>query len=275
MLSDSKIFNAFISTDITAEEYLTHCYKVTELPALPLAEEKFISDWQKAEKNASIEFLENLYGTKFDFNWCNTDAIKISFVQTLAGKLPAIYTENHDDFVALSSFLSGKSEIKKLPVTVNAFTIPVKIRGNRHRMILLNKAPYSNISADKLNLNSEDWIEKSKKIRCRHESAHYETLRFFGGMKNHALDEILADTLGQIAAFGNFSANRQRLFFGLNGSECTGRLQFYCQKVSPEDREKIYKAVDAVLDKIESEIAGCTELEIFCKIAGKSIADRL
>lgn len=259
---------------IIAEEYLKHFYEISTLPSLPLADENFISDWQEVKKNA-VDFLENLYDKNFKFEWKNINAIQISFIQTLAGKLPTIYTENHDDFMALSSFLSNKSEIKKFPKTVNAFTIPTKIKNIMHKIILVNRAPYSNISAEILNLTAEDWIKKSQKIRIRHESAHYETLRILGGMKNHALDEILADCLGQIAAFGNFSANRQKIFFGLKNGECDGRLNFYVQKVIPEDRKKIFRAVETVLEKIETEIQNCTELEIFCKIAGKSILERI
>ena len=159
-------------------------------------------------------------------------------------------------------------EKKVLPETVNAFTIPAQIDGERHRIILLNRAPYSNVPAEKLSLTAQDWLKKSHALRLRHESAHYETLRLFGGMKNHALDEILADCLGQIAAFGNFDADRQRLFFGLEkgGSKCTGRLQFYCQKVFPTERTKIYAAVDKFLDKIS--VNGKSELEILCELAG-------
>lgn len=254
---------------------MKHFYEVPPLPQLPLADEDFVSAWQEAEKKAAIEFLQSLYGIDFNFDWRNVNAIKISFIQTHAGKLPSIYMENHDDFTALSSFVSGRTEIRKLPVSVNAFTISVKIRGIRHKIILLNRAPYSNISAETLNLTSDDWLEKSQKIRLRHESAHYETLRLFGGMKNHALDEILADAVGQVAAFGNFSAKRQKIFFGLNGGECTGRLSFYCQKIFPADREKVYRAVSTVLDKIEGEISNCSDLEIICRIASKSIAERL
>jgi len=263
------------SNFITAEEYLKHFYEVPQLPKLPLTDEEFISHWQEVEKNAAIDFLQNLYGIDFNFDWRNVDAIKISFIQTHAGKLPSIYMENHDDFTALSSFIGGRTEIKPLPVTVNAFTISVKISGVRHKIILLNRAPYSNVAAEKLNLSDEDWLEKSQKIRLRHESAHYETLRLFGGMKSHALDEILSDAVGQVAAFGNFSAARQRIFFGLNGGECTGRLSVYVQKVLPADREKVYRAVGTVLDKIEGEISNCTDLEIICRIASKSIAERL
>lgn len=104
-----------------------------------------------------------------------------------------------------------------------------------------------------MGLSVEDWLKKSHALRLRHESEHYETLRLLGGMKNHALDEILADCLGQITAFGEFSAERQRIFFGLakGGEKCDGRLNFYCQKVLAEDLAEIYRAVDEYLDEVE------------------------
>lgn len=252
---------------MTVEEYFAHCYEVPQiLPSLPLADEKFLIKWREAQDDA-INFLSELYGRELNLH----GTIKISFAQTLAGKLPVIDTENHDDFTILAAWLMNR-EKKPLPETVNAFTIPAKIDGEPHRIILLNRAPYSNISAEKLSLTEEDWLKKSHAIRLRHESAHYETLRLFGGMKNHALDEILADCLGQIAAFGNFDAEWQRIFFGLEkgGDKCTGRLQFYCQKVFPSERPKIYTAVDKFLDKISVE--GKTELEILCELAGRRLA---
>lgn len=251
---------------MTVEEYLAHCYSVPKiLPSLPLADEKFVSKWRATQDDAAIKILSELYGRELNLR----GAIKISFAQTLAGRLPVIDTENHDDFTVLAAWLMNR-EKKPLPETVNAFTIPAQIDGEPHRIILLNRAPYSNIAAEKLSLTAEDWLEKSHAVRLRHESAHYETLRLFGGMKNHALDEILADTLGQIAAFGNFDADRQRLFFGLDGDKCTGRLQFYCQKVSPLERPKIYAAVNRFLDKISVE--GKTELEIMCELVGRCLA---
>lgn len=252
---------------MTVEEYFAHCYEVPKiLPNLPLADEKFLVKWREAQDDA-INFLSELYGRELNLR----GTIKISFTQTLAGKLPVIDTENHDDFTTLAAWLVNR-EKKVLPETVNAFTIPALIDGERHKIILLNRAPYSNIPAEKLSLTAQDWLEKSHALRLRHESAHYETLRLFGGMKNHALDEILADCLGQIAAFGNFDADRQRLFFGLEkgGSKCTGRLQFYCQKVFPTECAKIYAAVDKYLDEIK--IDGKSELEILCELAGSRLA---
>ena len=251
---------------MTVEEYLAHCYRIPPiLPSLPLDDEKFLSKWRAAQGDAAIKFLSELYGRDLNLR----GVIKISFAQTLAGKLPVVDTENHQDFTTLAAWLMNQEE-KPLPQTVNAFTIPAQIHGEKHRIILLNRAPYSNVAADKLSLTADEWLIKSHVLRLRHESAHYETLRLFGGMKNHALDEILADALGQLAAFGNFDADRQRIFFGLDGYKCTGRLQFYCQKVSPLERPKIYAAVDKFLDKISLE--GKSELEILCELAGRRLA---
>lgn len=93
-------------------------------------------------------------------------------------------------------------------------------------------------------------------------------------MKNHALDEILADCLGQIAAFGEFSANRQRIFFGLEkgGATCDGRLNFYCQNVLAEDLPKIYRAVDGYLDEVEQMTRkAANEFETFKILASRTI----
>ena len=48
----------------------------------------------------------------------------------------------------------------------------------------------------------------------------------------------------------------------------------------PEEREKVYRAVDAALDSIEEQLASLLaknvdELEIFMALAGTSIAERM
>ena len=133
-----------------------------------------------------------------------------------------------------------------------------------------------------MGLSEEDWLIRSHRLRLRHECAHYETLRLFDDMQNHALDEIMADALGQIAAFGNFDADRQRVYFGLTKGKdaCTGRLSFYCQDVAEEERPKVYRAVDCVLDAVAEELDGLSarkegDMELLEALAGKSIAERL
>ena len=261
---------------MTAAEYLAHCYELPKkFPELPLADEEFITAWSEKENFDVLRFLSQEFELQTGkFDWKNVAAMKIEFKETLGGRLPVISTANHDDFCQMAALLTAR-ELKKYPLTVNAFTIPCRAEKiYRHRVILLNAAPYSNISAEKMGLSVEEWLKKSYLIRLRHESAHYETLRLLGGMKNHALDEILADCLGQMAAFGEFSAERQRIFFGLTkgGSKCDGRLNFYCQKVLPDDLPKIYRAVDEYLDEVEQMTRKtANEFEIFKKIASRAI----
>lgn len=261
---------------MTATEYLAHSYELPKkFPEMPLADEEFISAWSVKENFNVLGFLSQEFGLLTEkFDWKNVAALKIEFKQTLGGRLPIISTANHDDFCQMVALLTG-CELKKYPLTVNAFTIPCRAEKiYRHRVILLNAAPYSNIAAEKIGLSVEEWLKKSYLIRLRHELAHYETVRLLGGMKNHALDEILADCLGQMAAFGEFSANMQRIFFGLEkgGSKCDGRLNFYCQKVLPDELPKIYRAVDEYLDKVEQMTKNeSNEFEIFKILASQAI----
>lgn len=264
--------------EITAQEYLKHCYNLPKIfPVLPLPNEDFLRNWKEVSGMEVLSFFkENLNLSTENFTWQNIEGLKISFIQTLGGKLPVIDTSNHDDFLNIEALVNGRNNLLKLPPTVNAFTISAKNEKIRsHRLILLNRAPYSNIPAEKLNLRNDEWLEISHAVRLYHEAAHYETLRILGGMKNHALDEILADAMGQIAAFGNYSAARQRLFFGLNGKECTGRLSFYCNKIIPAEREIVYSNVDKALDIVEKINDFESYLERFCFIAGNSILDIL
>jgi len=261
---------------MTAAEYLAHKYELPKkFPELPLADEKFITVWSAKENFEVLNFLSQEFELPTEkFDWKNISAIKIEFKETLGGRLPVISTANHDDFCQMVALLTAR-ELKKYPLTVNAFTIPCRAEKiYRHRVILLNAAPYSNISAEKMGLSVEEWLKKSYQIRLRHESAHYETLRLLSGMKNHALDEILADCLGQMAAFGGFSAERQRIFFGLTkgSSKCDGRLNFYCQKVLLEELAEIYRAVNEYLEEVEQMTRKtANEFAIFKKLASRPI----
>lgn len=275
----------WLTKEQTAVEYLQHFYEIPAvLPELPLPDEAFVAEWQEAKGRGVLDFLADGLGLPaFNFQWEHETLLEICFAQTLGGRLPVISTGCHEDFRAMEALMGNRQEKRELPVTVNAFTIEARAEKIfRHRLLLLNRAPYSNIAAEELELDQNEWLERSYLLRRAHECAHYETLRLFGGMKNNALDEILADALGQIAAFGDFSAHRQRLFFGLSkgGENCTGRLSFYTKKVSAEEKGKVYKAVDKVLDMIEAEMndmlaSKADEWELLKILAGRSIADRL
>jgi len=244
---------------LTAESYLSRHYQAENVEILPLADESFVSFWAETERNDALDFLaENVSDAVLRFPFKNTAALRIFFAETLGGRLPVIVTGNHEDFCCMEAVLNGRDKASDIPLTVNAFTMQARAANiYRHRVILLGSGPYSNIPASRLGLEEADWVERSYHLRLVHECTHYETLRLFGAMRNHALDEIAADALGQIASLGSFSAARQRLFFGLvpGKDSCTGRLAFYCRSVDPKERPVVYRAVNAVLENIEQETA--------------------
>ena len=270
---------------ISAEVYLKHRYEIPgKMPELPLADEPFVASWRETEGQEVLDFLSKDFELPVSgFPWENIGALNISFAESLGGRLPAVATESHSDFRAMEALLNGRKKPQAYPPTVNAFTMQTRAKPiYRHRVLLLNYAPYSNIPAEAMGIDEADWLTRSHKLRMCHECAHYETLRIFGGMQNHALDEIMADALGQIASFGNFDADRQRVFFGLTKGKdiCTGRLSFYCQDVAEEERPKVYRAVDRVLDAVAEELDGLLarkagDMELLEALAGKSIAERL
>lgn len=273
------------STGQSASVYLEWRYEIPRnMLKLPLADEPFLVSWQEAAGQGVLDFLSEAFHLPVSaFSWQNIESLAISFTGTLGGRLPIVATKSHLDFRAMEALLNGREKLRALPATVNAFTMQARAKSmDRHRVILLNYAPYSNIPAEAVGISEDEWMERSHKLRLRHECAHYETLRLFGAMKNHALDEILADALGQIAAFGAFDSDRQRQFFGLTrGKEtCSGRLSFYCQTVAEDERPKIYKAVNDVLDAVADELNGllarqADEADILSALAKTSIAERL
>ena len=231
-----------------ADTYLSHCYAIPETPSvLPLADEAFASVWKESEGVAAREFLAEIVGRDIaSFPLRQEETLRIFFAKTLGGRLPVIVPGNRDDFLRVEALLNGREDLADFPVTVNAFTMQARAKNIRnHRVILLGQAPYSNVPANLLGLDEEEWIERSCRLRFAHECA-----------QNHALDEIVADAMGQLAAFGNFSAARQRLFFGLEQGtgRCTGRLSFYCRNVLPWERTEVYRAVDATLGILEGRI---------------------
>jgi hypothetical protein len=47
----------------TVEEYLSHCYSISEIPpALPLPAETFVASWKEAEGKEALDFLTHTTG---------------------------------------------------------------------------------------------------------------------------------------------------------------------------------------------------------------------
>jgi Family of unknown function (DUF7005) len=83
------------------------------------------------------------------------------------------------------------------------------------RVVLLSTGPYSAVEAGQIGLSPDEWLERSLVIRREHEAVHYFTTRLFGRLRSHALDELLADFVGLLRAFGRYDAATALSFLGL------------------------------------------------------------
>ena len=85
---------------ISAAEYLRHRYEISaELPERPLSDESFAATWREASGGAVLDFLADEFGLPaFRFPWEDGKALKISFAETLGGRLPSVATASHKDF---------------------------------------------------------------------------------------------------------------------------------------------------------------------------------
>lgn len=98
------------------------------------------------------------------------------------------------------------------------------------RFLLLSGGFYSGVAPSALKLSDTEWRTKSLVIRREHECSHYLTRRVFSSMRNHLLDELIADYIGIVAAAGRFRADWFLHFMGLEGFpvyRSGGRIENY------------------------------------------------
>jgi hypothetical protein len=96
------------------------------------------------------------------------------------------------------------------------------------RFIVLSTGYYSAVDPEALGLDPADWLEKSLVVRRDHECTHYFTLRVLGAMRNNLLDELIADYVGLVAAFGSYLPRAAMHFLGVGeGEREGGRIHNY------------------------------------------------
>ena len=238
-----------------SREYLAHRYELDALPDFPLADEPFVHEWKI--------WLDNPNESPSDVKDILSDNATASWLEkTFAGKIPVIYTKSRTSFERVHSVLYPGGFEAGIPMSVNAFTIKTKHQAlPGHRIILLNHSGYSALSGKELRMEEEMWLEQSMTLRLYHEICHYFSLRVLGGMRNHALDEIAADCLGQLAAFGVFRASLQRLFFGISHDAERGkilpggRLSFYVKTLSDASVDMVVEETLSALSSLENYLS--------------------
>ncbi|MEM9405763.1 MAG: hypothetical protein AAGA81_06985 [Acidobacteriota bacterium] len=190
------------------------------------------------------------------------ERISLLLNETQAGAIPVLEIESRADFETLVRALSHRNEPRPVPDSMGACIISGlnnwdRIREHRRkfeasgaqgswdaefkgmipdkgkyqdRLILLSSGPYSAVPASAMGLSEPEWLEKSMIIRREHECAHYFTLRVLGKMRNNLIDELIADYVGLVAAFGEYRGEHARLFLGLDAHprvQPGGRVENY------------------------------------------------
>lgn len=184
----------------------------------------------------------------------------LASVDTPVGKAEVLYLANRVDFEHALRALAHSCEPAEIPASVGAATIFGLINWekiNAHKriyfeqggndwgtefkkftanksnyvdsIILLSGGEYSALPAEVVGISQEEWLEKSLIIRKYHELAHFVCRRLYPDKVDIIRDEVIADMIGLIAAFGEYDPELAKRFLGIEGDTYrgSGRLAHY------------------------------------------------
>jgi len=174
-------------------------------------------------------------------------SVRLTIHSALVGKIPLLVVPERLDFESLVRAFACRNEPVPIPASMGACIVTgfnnwdrigryrdrwaranpdgdwseefewLKARPSLYedRFILLSTGYYSGIAPDEAGFPGPEWRERSLAIRREHECTHYFTFRIAGRMRNHLLDEVIADYAGLVRTFGAFRDDLARRFFGL------------------------------------------------------------
>lgn len=115
-------------------------------------------------------------------------------------------------------------------------------------LVLLSRGPYSHVDAAAVGETEEEWLEHSDTIRRYHELTHVICRRLCPGDVAPIRDELVADAVGLIAAYGRFDPETEKRFLGIrDGRYVGGRLGNYTDTPAA-----LVGAVCAALERIRA-----------------------
>ena len=115
-------------------------------------------------------------------------------------------------------------------------------------LVVLSRGPYSHVDAAAVGETEEEWLGHSDTIRRFHELTHVICRRLCPGDVAPIRDELAADAVGLIAAYGRFDPETEKLFLGIRDGRYTGgRLGNYT-----DTPEALVGTVCAALERIRA-----------------------
>ena len=208
------------------------------------------------EKYLDIVERGNEPGTRDLSHFITSDEDSLVYEETPAGTVAIITLGRREDFVTFLRIMANRCEEVDIPDTQGASIIDGVInrrkieqhmegysgpgyneefrrftsdrRNFKDALIVLSIGPYSAIGADKIGVSADEWMTLSNKIRKYHECTHFICRNLYPDKKDAVWDELVADAVGIVAAFGKYDADMGKLFLGIEGDTYTGgRLENY------------------------------------------------
>jgi hypothetical protein len=194
------------------------------------------------------------------------ERIELRVCETMGGRVPVLVAGDRDDFVALVRAFTERNEPAVVPQAMGACLVRglnnwsrlseyraawesrqaeaggggqwseefQRLSGRKEqyqdRLVILSRGPYSAVASADVGLDEGDWLARSLVVRREHEFTHYFTYRVFGSIRSHVFDELIADFVGIISAFGRYRSDLALRFLGLEAypaSRPDGRLGVY------------------------------------------------
>ena len=218
-----------------------------------MTDEDFVKEWDK--------YAEGIYPQFAGVDFTEFKNLKIYLHQTFGGRIPVLFVTDRAAFEMLIRNIFYKGQAKIIPPAVGGMAVKgwKSVDGLVHKALLLSDGYYSAVQPGAIGLSPAEWKTKSFIIRRAHESTHYYTLRGFGFMNNSLKDEIIADAIGIIEAFGTYSAEKFQLFMGLENYPDyreSGRLRNYLPKgeTNPEVFREMQEAAVRISNELETYI---------------------
>jgi hypothetical protein len=180
------------------------------------------------------------------------DALTLTFSDGVAGLLPLLTAGTRADFESLVRAFTERNEPRDVPASMGACFVKGLNNWDRvaryrreweaengtagddeawreelgrfaaqkaryqDRFVILSRGPYSGVAAADVGVPEAEWLERSLVVRAEHESTHDLTWRLFGIVRSHATDEIVADFVGLVRAFGTYPDAIARRLLGVD-----------------------------------------------------------
>lgn len=280
-----KVIKSLGANDQVCDEILEYCdnkFNVKDYKEEVIEDEPFIYSWRNIiskihDGNIVTVMNENIPHGDQEIKLISPEKVNIEIYNSIAGNIPVIYAKDENDFYEIVKKLIYRGKpAPNLEKTGASFAY-----GKTNRFIVLSNKPYSNIPAQKLGLNEEQWKSFSVIIRREHECTHYFTKRFLGSSQNNLHDELVADFTGIMCATGEFKSDWFLAGMGLDlypQKQEIGRFPVYTSKVSPEAAEILKKIIVKVSNNVETwskkdEVKTMNRNERVLFLCGKSLLD--